>query len=215
MAIGFFEQAVSLDPNFAAAHAELAHAYGLKAFYIAPEQKETLEKGLVAVAKALRLIPNWRRRITLEAFCYGTPASHFAHEQAIQEYKRALELTPNLDDVHHQLALVYLHIGLFEKALEEFRKTVAIDPSNRQAQERIGVVLGVSGPLRGRHPDSLSRAPREFNPSLWAYHTAWAFLYLGRVDEASVHHRELPQSNAEGPGRRGHQRTCHPPCSGR
>jgi eukaryotic-like serine/threonine-protein kinase len=183
IAIGYFEQAVSLDPNFAAAHAELAHAYGLWGFYFAPEQKETLEKGLVAVAKALRLDPDLAEAHFARGYLLWNPASHFAHEQAIQEYKRALELTPNLDDVHHQLALVYLHIGLFEKALVEFRKTVAIDPSNRQAQERIGVVQVYQG-LYADGIQTLRNAPREFNPSLWAYHTAWALLYLGRVDEA-------------------------------
>ena len=144
IAIGLFEHAVALDPSFAAAHAELAHAYGLRAFYFAAEDKEAMEKGLVAAEKALRLDPELAEGHYARGFLLWTPASHFAHEQAIQEYKRAIELNPNLDDAHRQLALVSMHIGLFEQAHEEFRKALALDPSNRiaQFQDAAGVRLG-------------------------------------------------------------------------
>ncbi len=86
IAIELFEHAVALDPNFAAAHAELAHAYGLRAFYFAAEDKEAMERGLVAAEKALRLDPELAEGHYARGFLLWTPASHFAHEQAIQEY---------------------------------------------------------------------------------------------------------------------------------
>ncbi len=39
-AIKLFEQAVAADPNFAAAYAELARAYSIKARYFAPVRRE-------------------------------------------------------------------------------------------------------------------------------------------------------------------------------
>ena len=51
------ESAVASDPNFAAAYAELARAYHIKSFYLAPQEKEWEEKGFVAVQKALSLDP--------------------------------------------------------------------------------------------------------------------------------------------------------------
>ncbi len=199
VAIELFERAVALDPGFAAAYAELAHAYGLWVFYFEPRDQETQEKALVAAEKALRLDPELAEGHYARGFLLWTPASHFAHEEAIQEYQRALRQNPNLDQVHHQLALVYFHIGLFEKSLDELRKTVAIDPSNRQAQERIGVVLV----YQGHYEDGLRillNAPKEFNTSLWAYHTAWAHLYLGRTDQASAIIEEYLDTVPKDPG---------------
>ena len=184
IAIGLFEHAVALDPSFAAAHAELAHAYGLRAFYFAAEDKEAMEKGLVAAEKALRLDPELAEAHYARAWLLWTPASHWAHEQAIQEYKRAIELSPNLYDAHRQLALVSLHIGLFEQAHEEFRKAMALDPSNRMAQLQDAAVFG----WEGRHEEALRikrQVPRDFNPSLWAGTMSWNLLELGRDREAS------------------------------
>ena len=199
VAIDLFEHAVALDPDFAAAHAELAHAYGLRAFYFAPGDKEAMEKGLVAAEKALRLDPDLAEGHYARGFLLWTPASHFAHEQAIQEYKRAIELNPNLDDVHRQLALVSMHIGLFEQAHEEFRKALTLDPSNRIAQFQDGAVFGWDG----HYEDALRiyrEVPRDFNPSLWAWTMSWTLLELGRDLEASSVIEEYLKSTPQDPG---------------
>jgi TolB-like protein len=184
IAIGLFEHAVALDPSFAAAHAELAHAYGLRAFYFAPGDKEAMERGLVPAEKALRLDPELAEGHYARGFLLWTPASHFAHDQAIQEYKRAIELNPNLDDVHRQLALVSIHIGLFEQAHEEFRKALALNPSNRIAQLQEAQAFG----WEENYEEALRihrQVPRDFNPSLWASIMSWTLLQLGRDQEAS------------------------------
>ncbi len=199
IAIGLFEHAVALDPNFAAAHAELAHAYGLRAFYFAAEDKEAMERGLVAAEKALRLDPELAEGHYARGFLLWTPASHFAHEQAIQEYKRAIELNPNLYDVHRQLALVSMHIGLFEQAHEEFRKALALDPSNRIAQFQDGGVFGWEGNY-GEALRIYRQVPRDFNPSLWAKDMSWTLLELGRDQEASSIIEEYLDAFPKDPG---------------
>ena len=199
IAIDMFERAVALDPDFAAGYAELAHAYGLRAFYFVPGDKEAMEKGLVAAEKALRLDPDLAEAHYARGFLLWTPASHFAHEQAMQEYKRAIELNPNLDDVHRQLALVSMHIGLFEQAHAEFRKALALDPSNRIAQFQDA---GVSG-WDGQYEDALRiyrQVPRDFNPSLWAWNLSWTLLELGRHEEASTVIEEYLKSTPQDPG---------------
>jgi len=59
-----------------------------------------------------------------------TPASHFPHDKAIQEYHRALDLDPSLDEARNQLALVNSHVGLLDEALQELEKAIAVNPSN-------------------------------------------------------------------------------------
>jgi serine/threonine-protein kinase len=199
IAIDMFERAVALDPDFATGYAELAHAYGLRAFYFVPGDKEAMEKGLVAAEKALRLDPDLAEAHYARGFLLWTPASHFAHEQAMQEYKRAIELNPNLDDVHRQLALVSMHIGLFEQAHAEFRKALALDPSNRIAQFQDA---GVSG-WDGQYEEALRiyrQVPRDFNPSLWAWNLSWTLLELGRHEEASTVIEEYLKSTPQDPG---------------
>jgi eukaryotic-like serine/threonine-protein kinase len=198
IAIDAFERAVALDPDFAVALAELAHAYGLRAFYFARD-KAAMEKGLVAAEKALRLDPDLAEGHYARGFLLWTPASHFAHEQAIQEYQRAIELNPNLDDAHRQLGLVSMHIGLFEQAHEEFRKALALDPTNRIAQFQDAAVFA----WEGQYEDALRifrQVPRDFNPSLWPGSVSWTLLELGRDQEASSVIEEYLKSTPEDRG---------------
>jgi len=119
-AISMLERAVAIDPSFPAAYAELARAYNIKAFYFtsAAEGRKLTERASVTVDKALSLDPNLAEAHFARGLLLWTHANRFPHEQAIQEYRRALALNPALDDVHRELGLVYSHIGLFDKAWE-------------------------------------------------------------------------------------------------
>jgi serine/threonine protein kinase len=85
-AIKLFEQAVAADPNFAAAYAELARAYSIKARYFAPvpEKKKLNEEAEVDVEKALALDPNLAEGYFARGLILWTPFNRFPHEQAIQ-----------------------------------------------------------------------------------------------------------------------------------
>lgn len=184
-AIDLFERAVALDPDFAAAQAELAHAYGQMVFALAPRDTQAVERALLAAEKALRLNPNLAEAHYARGYLLWGPFSRFAHVQAIQEYRRALTLNPNLEAAHHQLGLIYLHIGLLDDAIEELRKALLIDPTDRFAEQRIGVALV----YQGKYAEALTifeRIPSDVNPSLWHYHVAWALLHLDRDEEASA-----------------------------
>ena len=102
-AIKLFQQAVTSDPNFAGAYAELARAYSIKARFFAPvaEKKKLNEEAEVDVEKALALDPNLAEGYFARGLILWTPYKRFPHEQAVQSYKRALELNPNLDEAHH------------------------------------------------------------------------------------------------------------------
>jgi len=181
-AIKQLEKAVALDPAFAAAHAELAHAYGLRVFYFAPDDRASAEKAAVAVEKALSLDPDLAEAHYAKGFLLWGPANRFPHEQAMQEYRQAIALNPNHDEAHHQLGLIEMHVGLLDEAAAEFRAALAIDPTNTLARHRTGVVLL----YQFRSAEALAvfrETPRDFNPSLWTYHVGWALLGLGRKDE--------------------------------
>jgi tetratricopeptide (TPR) repeat protein len=185
IAIGLFEHAVALDPDFAAAYAELAHAYGMRFFWVDPRDTNAREDGLVAAEKAIRLDPDLAEAHYARAWLLWTPASHWAHEQAIQELRRAIALNPNLAEAHDWLGVVYWHIGLLDKALEEFRKVMELDPGNRLAQHRMGVMHVYQGEYE-EGLRILRQVPREFNPPLVTYHYTWALVLSGQSEEAST-----------------------------
>jgi tetratricopeptide (TPR) repeat protein len=200
-AIKLLEQAVKADPNFAAAWAELAWAYNVKAFYLAPteaEKKQLSEDAEVAVEKALELDQNLAEGHAARGFVLWTPANRFPHEQAIQSYKHALALNPGLDEAHHELGVVYFHIGLLDKGWAEIQKALEIKPSNNRARFRLGVI----NIYQANYEEALrvfKSIPREVNPALFDRNMATALFQLGRIDEASALVEEyLKTSNDEG-----------------
>ena len=113
---------MATDPTFAAAHAELAQAYVWKLFLFTPDERQWAEKAFVAAEKALSLDPNLAVAYLARGRLLWTPANHFPHEKAIREYRRALDLNPNLDEARNQLALVYCHIGLLTRRSRNRKK---------------------------------------------------------------------------------------------
>jgi len=184
-AITMLERAVAVDPNFAAAHAELAQAYVWRFFLFTPGEKRWEEKAFVAVENALRLDPNSAVAYQARGRLLWTPANHFPHEKAIKEYRRALTLDPSLDEARNQLAVVYNHIGAFDQALQELQKAITVNPTNNLAQFRIGETLL----FQGKYEQALTvlrEGPREVNPPLVGSTLAMALLHLGRRDEAAA-----------------------------
>ena len=182
-AIMMLERSVALDPDFAAAHAELAQAYVWRFFLFTPGEKQWEEKAFVEVEKALALDKDSAVAHQALGRLLWTPANHFPHEKAIKEYRRALALDPSLGEAQNQLALVYNHIGAFDHALQELQNAVTANPTNNLAQFRIGETLLFQGKYE-QALTALRKSPREVNPPLVGSTMAMALLHLGRRDEA-------------------------------
>jgi serine/threonine-protein kinase len=184
-AITALERAVAADPTFAAAQAELAQACVWRLFLFTPNEKQWEEKAFVAVEKALSLDPDLAEAYLARGRLLWTPANHFPHDQAIQEYRRALVLNPSLDEARNQLALVYGHVGLLDEALQELEKAMATNPGNTLARFRVGEMLL----FQGKYEQSLSalrNVPRESNPAIVGHLIVWALFNLGRKEEAAA-----------------------------
>jgi serine/threonine protein kinase/Tfp pilus assembly protein PilF len=186
-AIDLFEQATAADRHFASAYAELSRAYTIKARYVASEaeRKKSYEDAEVAVDKALAIDPNLAEGHFARGLMLWTPYKRFPHAQAIQSYRRAIELNPNFDEAHHQLGFVYLHIGMLDKGQHEIEKALAINPSNTLARYRLGVI----DMCRAKYAEAFqifNSTPLEQNPELLAFYTSNALFRLGRDEEASA-----------------------------
>jgi len=181
--IALLEKAVKADPNFAEAYAELALAYVIRLFLYAPEEKELEAKAYLAVERALSLKPKLPVAYLARGRLKWTPFNHFPHEDAIKDFKHALALDPNLDEAHHYLGLVFVHIGLIEEARAEFKAAIALNPSNNGAQYRLGETLFYEGKFREAR-NVLETIDADFNPDLKEYQLAWAMFSSGQTEEA-------------------------------
>src|ERR1051326_176251 len=181
--INLLERAVKADPKFAEAHAQLALAYVIRLFLYAPEEKELEQKAYLEIDRALSLKPDLAVAYLARGRLKWTPFNHFPHEAAINDLKRAIALDPNLDEAHHYLGLVFLHVGLMDEARREFETAIKLNPSNNGAQYRLGETLLYQGKFREAR-NVLETIDADFNPDLKESQLAWASFASGEADPA-------------------------------
>jgi TolB-like protein len=133
-AIQYFEQAIKTDPNYAMAYVGLARTYHWLASSIGPEELYADSK--TAALKALQIDDTVAEGHAALAFVL------FAHEWdwggAMREYKRAIELNPNYDEVHHGYALYLAAMGNIQEALAEIDLAQELDPLTLPLKENAG-----------------------------------------------------------------------------
>jgi serine/threonine protein kinase len=181
--IELLEKAVALDPGFGEAHAELALAYTIRLFLFAPGEKKLQEKAHLAVERALSLNPKLPTAYLARGRLKWTPADHFPHEAAIDDYAHALALDPNLAEAHHYRGLVYIHVGLLQEGMQDFMSAVALNPGNNGAHYRIGEAY-LFGCEFQKALNKFETIDADFNPDLRAAHIGLALIGLGRKEDA-------------------------------
>jgi tetratricopeptide (TPR) repeat protein len=136
------------------------------------------------VDRALALDPRSGEALFARGLMLWSPGRRFPHEQAIRAYQQALAVDPSLDEAHHQLGVIYFHVGLFDRAQSEIQKALAINPGNTLARFRLGVIAMYRGDYE-RAYSVFNSTPLERNPALWGFQTATALFRLGRTREAT------------------------------
>ena len=186
-AIKLLEEAVAIDPNFAEALAQLARSYIRMAFNFSegPDRKRYLENAEVAIEGALDLKPDLAEGHFARGLLLWTHTKGFAHEQAIKSYKRSLESNPNADETHHQLSMVYGHIGLLDEALETVTKAIDINPNNTMARFRVGNYLTWQCKFEEALA-ALKTVPSEASPFLVDRSRAENYIQIGLLDDAEA-----------------------------
>jgi Predicted integral membrane protein len=123
----FYVQAVTLDPNFALAHARLASTCGqIYHFY---EPLDTWKTKARAEAElALRLQPNLAEaHLAIGQYYYWIDQDY---ERALAEFGAAAALSPSDGEVGELIASVQRRQGKWQESLETFERTHKLDPQN-------------------------------------------------------------------------------------
>lgn len=127
-ALEYFEKAVALDPDFAAAHAEIAWVYVGQA-NASGDPNELMPKARAAAERALAINPDLPKAHVVQGMIREF---EFDWPGAEREYLRAIELSPNLDFARNLHAFFLSVVGRQDEALAELEQQRARDPINRR-----------------------------------------------------------------------------------
>ena len=184
-AISLLETAVGLDPSYGPAFAQLARAYNTRSFKFTSQAdgKHLRENAEVALTKALDLDPNLAEAHFVRGLILWTKAKGFPHAQAIHSFTKALELDPGADETHHQLSVVYSHVGRMDEARHHVERAIDLNPNNTMARFRVGVYAAWQCRFR-EALEVLKTVPSDVSSLLVDRVRAEVYVQLGRLDKA-------------------------------
>jgi adenylate cyclase len=180
-AIGYYNEAVALDPDYALAWAKLAAAYDKQAYIEAAPVGKNLPvmKAREAVQRALKIDPDLAcAHRTLGALLFKLDWNWAA---AHAEFERAKELDPSDVHVLTKFARMATIFGRFDEAIELYRQVIAQDPLEIMTQYELSYALLVAGRLQ-ESADSWRTMVEPAPGSEYLY--AVTLSYLGRNAEA-------------------------------
>jgi eukaryotic-like serine/threonine-protein kinase len=121
-----FEQAIQLDPDYAAAYAGLADCYNMLVNYSVLPGSETFPKATEAAEKALALDEKLAEAHAARAFIYFMGEWNWA--EAGREYRRAIDLKRNYTPARQWYSSLLAATGRTEEALAEVNLARNLDP---------------------------------------------------------------------------------------
>ena len=171
-AIDCFQQAVSLDSEYAQAWAGLADGYttsGYSGFSLA---REVMPRALEAARRAQQLDQDLAEAHS--ALACATLLYDLDYDLAEQEFKRALELNPNYPQARAWYGLFFLHwvSGREAEGHDQLLRLFKIDPLSSYAN----VILAFSDVSSGRLSDAVEHGRKgvELDPNSYLAHWSLA-----------------------------------------
>jgi len=139
LAIGYFEKAIALEPQFALAYARLAECHIIMGIFGMRAPAETFPRARDAVLKALQIEP----RLAQGYATLGHIKLQYDRDWdgAEADFKHAIELEASLSEPHLYLGIVSAMRGDLDHALEELKKSQALEPLLTLSKTRTGSVL--------------------------------------------------------------------------
>jgi TolB-like protein/class 3 adenylate cyclase/Tfp pilus assembly protein PilF len=183
--IGFFQQAIDLDPDYALAYTGLAVADRALAMNADVPSKDCLPQAKAAAMKAIELDDSLAEAHS--ALSFGLIWYDWDWAAAEKEAKRALALDPNSAMSHFAYAHVLSDQGHHQEAIAEIAHARELDPIFLLIRAIEGMFLHHAG----RNDEALTRLQTalELDPNFWVTH-----LMLGRV---YIQQRKYPEALVE------------------
>jgi adenylate cyclase len=187
-ALAAFQRAVELDPNFALAWAGLASTHAWYSAFSTSVGRAGFEQHLAAareaVARALTIEPDLAEGLLVRAnialnFDFNVKA-------AAADLKKALAIAPSNPDVLIVAGNIETTRGDVNRAIDFYKKAVALDPVNAPARSFLAFNLVIAR----RFDEARAEYPKvvELNPETpWAYAgLGLSYLLEGKFEEAAA-----------------------------
>ena len=182
-ALECFTQALSLDPDYAAAHAGLGDTWTLLGIHGMVPANQILPRARAAIQRALELAPD-----LAEAHCAaGTLKLAFEWDWAgsAGALRHAIKLNPRYVAAQYWLALqLSLIEGRYDEGLLHARRAVELDPLAAMPLAQLGMVLIAAG----RHDEAIGvlRRACDLGPTMYVAHLYLGVTYnhVGRTQDA-------------------------------
>ena len=158
-AIGYFEDAIRKDSNYAAAYSGLADTYLTLYDYELISFDESTSKAKAAAQRALKLNENL-------AEAHNSLAHIDLHEwkweSAEEGFRKAITIDPSYILAHHWYALCLTAMGKTNEAVTQMEKARELDPLS----SRINADLGMAYLSAGRYDDAIGQEQKtlDLNP---------------------------------------------------
>jgi TolB-like protein/DNA-binding winged helix-turn-helix (wHTH) protein/Tfp pilus assembly protein PilF len=170
--LGFYHQAIQLDPNYALAYAGLSYTYQLYGD-VWKSPREIMPKAKEAARKSIELddsLAEAHNELACVYFWYDWDL-----EAAGREYRRAVELDPNWAPIQMFDAWYLLEGAHFDEAIAKGRQAIKLDPLSPVILDNFVWVLIFSR----RYDEALVRAQQalELHPDDWFAHAMLGVAY--------------------------------------
>ncbi len=191
-----FEEAVALDPGYAAGWAGLSQSYELLPWYELAPWLSSLAKADAAARRALALDPELAEAHTALANVLRDRLDFLPAER---EYRQALVSGPGSAETRNQYAQLLGALGRFDEAIEQETHAGELDPFAPAPR----YLLGVSLSSAHRQSDAIvefGKVVRQTPEYLFArFHLAFSYLFNGNYAEAEAQARAAATAAGEDP----------------
>jgi TolB-like protein/Tfp pilus assembly protein PilF len=189
-----YEEAISLDPEYAEAYAELAATHWMDVFFGRSQSRhKSLERAHELVQKALTLDDSLPEAHSMLGNIYVQKRQY---DKAIVESERAVALNPNGADTHRTLGMILDFSGRTEEAIPVLKKALRLNPFPKVSYF---VILGAAYRKTGRYEEAITMLKKAIKraPDYLAAHSLLAATYidLGREEEARAEAAEVLRIN--------------------
>jgi adenylate cyclase len=190
----FAEEAIALDPEFAAAYYALACAHMMDVWLGSSKSpEESLDKAVELTQKAISLDPKDPRHYAFIGYLYALKRDY---DRAIAEGEKALALDPGGADAHAWLGTILNIADRSEEAVPLFEKAIRLNPFG---PTWYFLNFGNSYRLTGQSQEAIAQYKKALRlaPNNIMAHLCLAGTYslLGRDDEAHAEAEEVLRTN--------------------
>jgi DNA-binding winged helix-turn-helix (wHTH) protein/TolB-like protein/Flp pilus assembly protein TadD len=198
-AIAHFEQAIAKDPSFALAYAELASSYGSLGDptigLLSP--REAFLKGKGPLLRALELDPSLAEAHNSLAWL------NLLYERdwlgAEREFKRAIDLNPNLIKARLDYGLYLSMSGRYDDAIDQVNRALEIDPIDLRANQFLGERFWNAG----RYDEAIKQLQKtlDLDPKWPGAHVnlGWVYEEKGMYEEAIAEYSQVRSLTEDSP----------------